>query len=1031
MAEVIFENIVGNYIDSNPIVLIDISGSTSSRFGDSNILNHEIKIAREMLISRDVNNYYLIFWDNNVIFPNGNGLTSIDQTEFNIIPRGTTLLSNCLNNIPDEWINKEKVVKDLIIFTDGFIHDGNYLLDSMKRFFNLDFNVYVTSVNIDSSNYIANGHNIAGSDIIRIMNDMKMIKYIRKFININNYHNTFEKRFESISNPIVPDGYSVFENRFFKNDNLIKFLVFLKNYIVGKNDNEILNVVHQLTVTIHYLTKDYNESKKRKLINFISTIFKDYSIFKDIKEKLVENVNQFSHGKYETFHEYRRGRESNFIKSQESLLKDVEKSISHKNNDEFMTFTFVSNKGDAIITTKNAQLIDIVIGNQTYHNSGISINDTKYPILPINPNNNEQSIRQWIRTIYARNFSCSPADDLTMYLFFTDVLLVSLSDVSEKIKKSLLKYVNIFLNRDRFGTGIIEGDFLERNKPATSTGNDVSPILKKCCDYFTNGEFTLSEYSLWFMITKLFNDDIISDFQKKYCEDDLKKDNFSYENIIKNISIVYSSDNMYSTISGDIICDDYYTMIPYEIDTGLFYSDDMVLSKLDFEEIKKDNGFMIDGINLLVPLENFKLNKSTNFSDHEIINLNRNFSDYEIVNDEYDDTILRMDELDFNEINYQYNFKTMCRKLVNKKVYNKTQDEFNEHVFKRYPFLRDIDFTDTYLCGGFCRSILLKQKMKDFDFFFVGENYKENFTRLLHELMYSLKKEDSEFKFVLVYKKLFNVFEMIAIKDPNNFITKDYNLDNFDKYVFMSLSKFDYENAIIPDKSDKNYFEDSDKSDIKMIHRFQFILNKYDDVSDIFKSFDLNSSKVAWNGKTIFTNESYMSYKYMVNMVDLNKYTILYESRLRKYLNYGFNIGFYNSSDKYGYIEHKDIYDKIVSEYAIDYKSNNHHYIVDTYDKTVESRKIKNTHRHLGNKRPLYIPTDYPSLVSVARYIVINNIPYRFVDNIPDITIEDEIIKMSMNEKIIDIKFTDFIEKIKTDERLNEVLKQHEYFSKC
>jgi hypothetical protein len=166
-------------------------------------------------------------------------------------------------------------------------------------------------------------------------------------------------------------------------------------------------------------------------------------------------------------------------------------------------------------------------------------------------------------------------------------------------------------------------------------------------------------------------------------------------------------------------------------------------------------------------------------------------------------------------------------------------------------------------------------------------------------------------------------------------------------------------------------------------------------------------------------------------MVDLHKYTFIYENRLRKYLNYGFNIGFYNSNttDKYGYVKFKEIIDSINSVYKIDYKSENHNYVVDTYDKVSELRKIKNTKRYLMSKRPLYIPTDFPSLVSVARYVVINKIPYKFTFDIPDITIEDDTIKMKLSEQV-DIKFSDFIEKIKTQKRLNEVIKSIGYFSK-
>jgi hypothetical protein len=59
----------------------------------------------------------------------------------------------------------------------------------------------------------------------------------------------------------------------------------------------------------------------------------------------------------------------------------------------------------------------------------------------------------------------------------------------------------------------------------------------------------------------------------------------------------------------------------------------------------------------------------------------------------------------------------------------KTQEEFNAHVYKRYPFLSSLDMTNACLAGGFCRSILLKQRMKDFDFFFIGEDPEKTLKR--------------------------------------------------------------------------------------------------------------------------------------------------------------------------------------------------------------------------------------------------------------------------------------------------------------
>ena len=41
-------------------------------------------------------------------------------------------------------------------------------------------------------------------------------------------------------------------------------------------------------------------------------------------------------------------------------------------------------------------------------------------------------------------------------------------------------------------------------------------------------------------------------------------------------------------------------------------------------------------------------------------------------------------------------------------------EELNRKFHMKYPFLKNLDMTNICLAGGFCRSILLGQKMKDF-----------------------------------------------------------------------------------------------------------------------------------------------------------------------------------------------------------------------------------------------------------------------------------------------------------------------------
>jgi hypothetical protein len=52
-----------------------------------------------------------------------------------------------------------------------------------------------------------------------------------------------------------------------------------------------------------------------------------------------------------------------------------------------------------------------------------------------------------------------------------------------------------------------------------------------------------------------------------------------------------------------------------------------------------------------------------------------------------------------------------------------------------------------------------------------------------------------------LYKPLFNVFEIVCVHDPNNFFTPNYKLDNFTRYDFKSLHKFDKYTIIDPETS--------------------------------------------------------------------------------------------------------------------------------------------------------------------------------------------------------------------------------------
>lgn len=368
----------------------------------------------------------------------------------------------------------------------------------------------------------------------------------------------------------------------------------------------------------------------------------------------------------------------------------------------------------------------------------------------------------------------------------------------------------------------------------------------------------------------------------------------------------------------------------------------------------------------------------------------------------------------------------------------RNQTEFNKTVLSRYPFLSDLDYTGVCLAGGFCRSIALRQRVKDLDFFFYGKNHNINFNRFLKQILKVIKESNDKIKFLMMYKHQFNVFEVICVNDPNNFFTEDYKLDNFKQYDFKSIHRFDKYTIIDPEsgkvykkknkyslekedttmknienKDFTNYFEDGDVTGIRMKYRLQFILTENNSISDLFKSFDLYPCRVAWDGvKTWFTTKSMFAYKYMVNVVNKNHYSDLFDSRLSKYFTYGFSIVLPELDiDK---IKYKKVF-KISKDLTFNINLVNDKQILVEHNSHITNKLESIDLLEQKNKdkgKALYKSALFCSLVSLLRYVKINDISYLFTK---DIIIPDDNNQMKFAEKEEIIKFIPKIETRKED----------------
>lgn len=425
-------------------------------------------------------------------------------------------------------------------------------------------------------------------------------------------------------------------------------------------------------------------------------------------------------------------------------------------------------------------------------------------------------------------------------------------------------------------------------------------------------------------------------------------------------------------------------------------------------------------------------------NNHEVVGIDES----EYKHDD-DDHLKKMSDCDFNTVSYQIDSPYVQEPLGNRTIEVRTQEEFNQIVEQRYPFLNKINMENVCLAGGFCRSILLKQRLKDFDFFIYGDDieHEKVFKRLLGEIMGEIKKCHPNMKFLVMYKHLFNVFEVVCISDPKDFFKDDYKLDNFKQYDFRGLKRFDKFTVIdaetgkifrknrskyVQVKDDpqaqndlnlenidfSNYFEDGDVRGIHMKYRLQFILTRNKSMGDIFENFDMYPCRVAYDGKTTwFTDKSEKAYKYMINIVNENNYSTLLDHRLSKYFTYGFSIvmpeldmnkvhggnllHFGGNKFKVAQVDGKNI--------IVEHNSHIADHLASLQE--LEKKSLEK------DGKALYKSSLFCSLVSLCRYVKINDVSYMICSDVVEIP-DDGNMKFRESEETIT-----FIDKI--DSRIN------------
>jgi hypothetical protein len=567
-----------------------------------------------------------------------------------------------------------------------------------------------------------------------------------------------------------------------------------------------------------------------------------------------------------------------------------------------------------------------------------------------------QCTRQWIRSIYSRIYLKHASDDMLLYLFLTDMLRIYLSPgVSKNTKISYMHLANIMLDRRRYNSGgVKEIDYLLEGI-LQNCAKEIGFVSKKSTDvidihtlwygivlalendklinkqipveFNDKHELFLSELrshlennnalingEIEYFETKLKNNLELPEYFDYLTQEDCSETggyaipvHYPTKNVCCNVQWVLTAESWQLFKSLDNTNCTKCPVCNYKLDLDTFV---LVKCKPEFEAwILAQNNNDID---LELELEKDELNKFNwkifHTENFEKVNIET------ILNENLDLTVREIDDYNYWPTGYKFNtnIPLIVGKMSNSFLLIKSSVEFTEKLTNQFDFLTEIDMRNICVAGGFCRSLMMNQTVNDIDLYMYDLNKDEKKQRIMifiQDIKNILSKRIKNSVFMVLYKKNHNVLELLCLQDDLldsiaeeklvNLNDLDVEIDeiiDIDDDIGDNISD-DIEKDVCDSKIDANISEKKkytldNVSNLKLLYKFQIILADYDTISDIFKTFDLDSCCVAYDftsAELLLNNRSYNSYKYMINPINLTKFSDMYDIRLLKYFDHGFS----------------------------------------------------------------------------------------------------------------------------------------------
>lgn len=548
----LFENISDAEIKNPVILLIDASGSVRLDFNATKTIFSKME---EIVKNINATQFRVIFWNsdrasqmNNTNFPNGL-LTipyvikkeSLSQpfalARTKICDASLTFPHLVFNAIPKEWIS-EKDPTHIYFCTDGQIGYSSclsselsnlksQLSSSITKLFKSHNNIHLHIVTVEAVAIDFNRseilNSIAGGDVFRIIQQYSLTKYVTEFVS---YTPNNENGYKHINTVIPPAGYVPFEGKIFSELKVWEFIEYLKQVVINTvSEDDLLRIIQSLSSTIKVLIKDKHFAVQNSIINTFCAVFTNTTIDPAMVQFiLADTIKAENEGKAIVFSQYRSKLKDLYKQAQNLLLQNTKGALG-------LTSEFFTLPINDIIVTGSSQVVTetIRLGNNTYPFSSIRVNNFVVPVLPAKDgltSLNEQCLRQFVRSIIAKQYGVDHMGDVVMYVVLGLVLKVVLSDATTEVKNAYKNLGHTMLRKKRMNTDITELSRLEDgNLPIPNNGKiEDFYIIMNTVKTVVGINSSCEPMTLWYALCLALENPEMIVKQKIHCVDSIARD---------------------------------------------------------------------------------------------------------------------------------------------------------------------------------------------------------------------------------------------------------------------------------------------------------------------------------------------------------------------------------------------------------------------------------------------------------------------------------------------------------------------------